>query len=177
MKNKKTCALICLALAVLLLAACGASEPEPTEEPMAVGLPNPIHEVDRQGLVDATGIPLDAPEGAEDVRYSYIELTNDHPIAQMNFTLDGAKAYVRVQATGELAPIDISGLYYDWTEQQEVSVGYCSGVACTNGEAGYVSWLDVVPGLAYNLGMTEGASIEKLTELANLVFVPVQGDA
>ena len=114
---------------------------------------------------------------AEDVRFSYIELTNDNPIAQMNFTLDGAEAYLRVQATGELAPIDISGLYYDWTEQREVSVGSCSGFACTNGEAGYIAWLDVVPGLAYNLGMTEGASIDRLTELAGLVYVPVQGDA
>ena len=145
--------------------------------PAAVGIPNPIHEVDQQGLLDATGISLVAPEGAENVRYSYIELTNDHPIAQMNFTLDGAEAYLRVQPTAELAPIDISGLYYDWTEQQEVPVGYCTGTAYTNGEAGYVSWLDVVPGLAYNLGMTKGASIEKLTELAGLVFVPVQGDA
>ena len=176
MKTGKRFALICLILAALLLAACGASEPEPTQEP-AVGMPNPIHEVDRQGLVDATGIPLDAPEGAEDVRFSYIELTNDNPIAQMNFTLDGAEAYLRVQATGELAPIDISGLYYDWTEQREVSVGSCSGFACTNGEAGYIAWLDVVPGLAYNLGMTEGASIDRLTELAGLVFAPVQGDA
>lgn len=177
MKTRKLTMLICLALAVLLLAACGASEPEPTEEPQPVGLPNPIHEVDQEGLLAATGISLAAPEGAEDVRYSYIDLTNDHPIAQMHFTLDGAEAYLRVQPTAELSPIDISGLYYNWTEQQEVKVGYCDGVAYTNGEAGYVTWLDVVPGLAYNLGMSKGASIGKLTELAGLVFVPVQGDA
>ena len=176
MKTGKRFALICLTLAALLLAACGASEPEPTQEP-AVGMPNPIHEVDRQGLVDATGIPLDAPEGAADVRFSYIELTNDNPIAQMNFTLDGAEAYLRVQATAELAPIDISGLYYDWTEQREVIVGSCSGFACTNGEAGYVTWLDVVPGIHYCLGMSEGASVTELYALADRVFVPLQGNA
>ena len=177
MKTRKSFVLICLAIAVLLLAACGGSEPEPTEEPQTVGIPNPIHEVDEQGLVDATGIPLPAPEGAEDVRYSYIELNNDNPIAQMNFTLDGSKACLRAQATAELEPIDISGLYYNWTEQREVNVGHCSGVAYTNGEAGHIAWLDVVPGLAYDLGMSEGASIDRLIELAGLVYVPVQGDA
>ncbi len=175
MRKNMTAGIICLFLSAALLCACGASEPAPTEEPMT-GVPNPIHEVDAKGLLDATGLALTAPEGATDVSYSYIELTNESPIAQMHFTLDGTEAYLRVQATGELEPIDISGLYYDWTEENEVTVGSCGGRACTNGEAGYITWLDVVPGLAYNLGMTEGTSIDRLQELAELVYVPVQGD-
>ena len=47
----------------------------------------------------------------------------------------------------------------------------------TNGEAGYVTWLDVVPGIHYCLGMSEGASVTELYALADRVFVPLQGNA
>ena len=166
-------------LAALLLSACGGAAPEVTAEP-AAGIPNPIHETDEAGLAEATGISLPAPEQASDVNWSYIELTGEPPIAQMNFSLDGKRALLRAQATdktdvSELS--DISGLYYDWKMSAEDEVAYCRAMIHTNGEAGYITWLDVVPGVQYCLGMTEGASVQELVSLANAVFVPLQGDA
>ncbi len=179
MKKNKLVMIVSVLMTVILLAACGSSAPEPvqTEAPQPAGMPNPIHEVDAQGLVEATGIPLPLPEGAEDVEYSYISLTGEAPIAQVHFTLNGARAFLRAQPFAGTEPADISGLYFEWNKSSEIKVSYCNGIAYTNGEAGYASWVDVVPGLLYNLGMSEGASIEKLTELANAVFVPVQGNA
>ncbi len=162
-------------LLLAFLAACGAPAPAPTEEP-AAAISNPIHETDENGLIEATGIPLPAPEDATELSWCYIELTGETPIAQMNFTLDGKKAFLRAQATAQTDPADISGLYYDWTTVADAEVAYCKAVVYTNGEAGYISWVDVVPGLLYNLCMTQGASETELTKLANTVFVPVQGD-
>ena len=171
--------MLILALLVMPLAGCGSPAPEAPKETEAptTGLPNPVHEVDEAGLAAATGISLPAPQGAEDVRWSYIEQTGDVPISQMNFILDGAEAYLRAQPTAELEAGDISGLYYNWPEPTDAKVGYCDAKVYTNGEAGYIAWLDVVPGILYNLGMTKGASSDKLTALANAAFVPLQGDA
>lgn len=162
-----------LLTALLLLSACSGAAGEPGGEP--VGMPNPLHETDEDGLAAAVGIPLPAPEGAEELRWSWIELSGDKPIAQMNFTLDGRRYYLRAQAASSLEAEDISGLYFDWTESGEAEVAYCPAVWHTNGEAGYIAWIDAVPGIVYNLGMTEGASAELLIAAANAVFVPVQG--
>ncbi len=166
-------------VAAMLLTACGSAAPVPSEEPV-VGMPNPIHETDEAGLIEATGISLPAPEDAADVSWSYIELTGEAPIAQMHFNLDGKNAWLRAQATDktELSELpDISGLYYDWNENGEDEVAYCRATVHTNGEAGYITWLDVVPGVQYCLGMSEGASVPELVLLANQAFVPLQGDA
>ena len=126
--KKRLFLILCITALALSLAACSspapapvgtpapavAETPAPTETPVA--LPNPIHETDAKGLVQATGIPLPAPRGAEDVRYCWIELVNDAPIAQMEFTLDGARAFLCAQPTAGFEPEDISGLYFDWSE-------------------------------------------------------------
>ena len=187
--KKRLFLILCIAALALSLAACSspapapvetsapavAETPAPTAEPVA--LPNPIHETDAEGLVQATGIPLPAPEGAEDVRYCWIELTDGAPIAQMEFTLDGARAFLRAQPTAGFEPEDISGLYFDWSKASAAEVSYCKAALYTNGEAGYIAWVDAVPGLLYNLGMSQGASADTLITLANAAFVPVQGDA
>ena len=169
--------IVMLALAALLLSACGSPAPKETQAPSA-GVPNPIHETDEAGLAAATGISLPAPKDAADVSWSYIELKEEAPIAQMSFTLDGKKAFLRAQATGRTdSAADISGLYYDWNTTAEAEVAYCKAQVFTNGTAGYIAWLDVAPGVQYNLGMTEGASADDLVKLANAAFVPLQGDA
>ena len=51
---------------MLSLCACGSSK---KSEESSVGIANPIHECEKDELVKDTGIPLDAPAGAEEVRY------------------------------------------------------------------------------------------------------------
>ena len=156
---------------------------------------NPMTEVTQQELVERTGIDLPAPEGATDVTYFVVD-TDEYTIAQMDFTLDGQPYELRAAATGmtELDPAktgedemdligfdfdagDISGLYYEWTTAGTDLVADRSGLyrIADKDDVGYIAWLDVAPGILYNLSMTSNASHEALLETAEKVFVPVQG--
>ena len=178
---KKGIVLCAVCLSVLLV-ACGAPQaaqatPAPVvATPAPVSLPDPL-ETDAEGLVLATGISLPVPADAADVRYSYWELPDEAPLAQVDFTLDGAALCLRAKPYGELQPDDISGLSYDWSEIRAAQVRERPAVLATNDEAGYIAWVDAAPGLLYSLSMTRGASEEKLTALAELVFTPLQGDS
>ena len=136
---------------------------------------NPIREVTREEMLPEVGIPLKVPDDATDVVYHVI--AGESMIAQVKFNVNDVEYCLRACATGEFEPVDISGLYYTWEVQEEVEVGYCVGEVFFAGEVGYVAWLDIVPGLNYNLSVKEGATKEILVEMANTVFVEVQGDS
>lgn len=169
---KKTITMvIVLALCLALLCGCGKKE-EPAQAPVA-GLANPVKSytsADEQ--LAATGIALAAPEGAEDIAYQSI---ND--MSETRFTLDGVKYCYRAQPTAETASYDMSGLYYTWTETVDGTVAGREAKASIGSEAGFVRWLDVVPGINYNLSAEGAVSAELLFATAELVFVPVQGNA
>lgn len=136
---------------------------------------NPIKQVSYEELVKVTGIPLYIPEEATEVVYSTI--APEPPVAQATFTLDGKDVCLRAVATNELEAQDISGLYYQWEITEVIDVGYCTGTVYLKGDMGYVAWLDIAPGINYNLSLKSGATKEALVELANAVFTEVQGDA
>ena len=136
---------------------------------------NPMKQVSYDELVEVTGIPLHVPEEATEVVYSTIAL--EPPVAQATFTLEGKEVCLRAVATNELEVQDISGLYYQWETTDAAEVGYCMGTVCLKEDIGYVAWLDMAPGINYNLSLKSGATKEALVELANAVFTEVQGDA
>ena len=109
-----------IALAAALLVSCGASVPEETEDdapPVTlapetgsevgiglVGLANPVVlYASAKDVKKATGIFIDAPDGAADISYSVIAET----LAGVDFTLDGVEYTFRAEKTDD----DISGLY------------------------------------------------------------------
>lgn len=195
---KKVLCLTLAAVMVFALCACGSKAPQPS-----AGLPNPLHDTTKDGIVEATGISLDAPEGATDVQYFTIDGANgSSPIAQVIFTLDGKEFCYRAQATAvtsitanvgqEGASEDLAkalsdctnvgaalaGYYYDWKSIALVDVSSREGVVAFNqGKEGFISWLDVVPGVLYSLSMRSGADQDLLMNTAELCFVPLQGDA
>ncbi len=190
---KRITKLLTVSLAVTLcfcLASCGSNEPEEEGE----GMENPLVSVDQQGLIDETGINLPAPENAENVEYYVIK--GELAMAEMRFTLDGKEAYLRAVPTdltelieGEEDPDnppdislkdlkgDISGLNYEWEDFASIEVMERQGYYVMGEGAGYVAWLDVVPGILYNLGMEQDADIDSLLNTAEKVFVPLQGDS
>ncbi len=197
---KKFLVLVLSAMMVFAMCACGAKE----EEQPDAGLPNPVTECTQAELLEATGFDLVAPEGAENVAYSYISAEGEETIAQMIFTVDGKEYCYRAQPTAitsltrsvagdENASADsltealqnavgigaaLSGLNYEWEGMATVDVSYCEGVTATNeGKAGFITWLDVAPGILYSLGMNDGCTQDLLINMADAVFVPVQGDA
>ena len=173
---------------VFVLAACSSSQGQKTGGQQ---IANPMEESTQQGLVDATGIDLPAPEGATDVKYFLYKVEN--PIAEMRFTLNGKKANLRAQATSltdlsidttkaksdqaTYADFDISGMNYKWEAIGTQIVKDRPAICFVADKVGFIAWVDAVPGILYNLSMDEGATSETLTQMAEAAFAPVQGDA
>ena len=167
--------------AMMLVMACAVAENE-TEEPM-VGMANPWVDLTEDELTQASGVTFGVPEGAENVIYRWCE---SESLAEMQFTLDGDEFCARIKPSaleeGQLE--NISGMYFEWENEEEVTVGEsCRGTigqAQTGTEdfVELVQWYDVVPGLMYSLSVytTELDGLD-LVAVANMVYVPMQGEA
>ncbi|MDO4960502.1 MAG: hypothetical protein Q4E57_01405 [Eubacteriales bacterium] len=197
----KKAILICLmAVSVISLCACGQKKAAEETTAAAAGMANPnLYGVTEETLLEYTGLSFNMPQGAENVSYNVIAYESESPIAEMNFTLDGNSAYIRAKSTGllpddlpditasaqdliaaakEKPEFDISGLYYDWTGAKVTTVDYNDAFLYLYDKenTGFIAWLDVVPGILYNLGMTEGADADKLESLATAAYLPMQGE-
>ena len=171
---------------LLALGLCGCIEPvtkpdltKPlAERDSGLAIAKPIKEMSRQELAENCGIDLGAPEGATDMVYSLIDLSEGMPVAQLRFKLDGHDLCLRAQTIySESAAGDISGLYYEWEFKQNTFVSFRYAVVNICGDIGYIKWVDAEPGIQYSLSMTEGADEKLLVELAEKVFYPVQDEA
>ena len=173
MKIRKIALFVLIAaLCLAILCGCAKKAEQPAEAPSA-GLPNPIEIFDSyDGQLQRCGLKLLAPEGAENI----VIKTIAGKTAETDFTLNGVEYYYRAEPTGELETYDMSGLYYSWTKTEQAKVGYCDATVYTGESCGYVSWLDVVPGINYNLCSDKSGDDAALVEAANLVFAPTQGD-
>ena len=116
-----------------------------------------------------------APEGAEDVVISVFS-QDGRTVAETAFTLSGARWVYRT-APGELELVDISGLG-SFSLSAAGKVSYCDAqLSYDEGGAGKIIWFDIVPGIEYSLSVDTGASAEALTNMADTLFIPMQGDA
>lgn len=164
--------------------------PEDQEKDQQAGMANPVQQMSESDMTQATGIDLPLPKEATDVTYSVIN-AGDQKIAQADFTLNGKKMYLRAVFT-QLTKIvpdandkefdpsvgDMSGLNYTWDAGGTNLVQNREAIVnVTKKGQGYIAWLDVVPGILYNLCMTEGADMDTLVNTANEIFVPMQGEA
>lgn len=193
---KKILTLLLSGCLLLALAACGAQEPV-QEKPITGVTEDALRDISEQELVEATGIDLPAPEGAEDVVYNVLCASQDCPIAEMVFTLNGTSAYLRAQATdfipeepdqsasvsgiraaADITDFDISGLYFEPERLSLCDVAESRPGICWVGDGyGVLAWVDVAPGILYDLCMTENADETTLQTLGDTVFVPLQGEA
>lgn len=194
----KIAALSLAAVMVMSLCSCGAKDPEEN-----TGLANPIVETDAEGLVQATGISLDAPEGAEDVTYAYINQgEGENLIAQVSFSLNGKSYNYRAVSTSETVLVaatdpnedldkftesihngiqmgaQLAGLNYeDWNAETIVEIAARQGVyGQSHEDVTFVAWLDVVPGFLYSLTATDSVDQDTLLKTAESAFVPMQGE-
>ena len=169
---------------------------------------NPITECKTADeLLEATGISLDAPEGASDVIYSFIDtgVAGESLVAQVEFTLDKNQYCYRAQETGKTSLLgdvasdsnvsadaltaamskaieeygEFAGLYDEWGSSASVDIAQTREgiVAFNDGKSGFIAWLDVVPGVQYCLSMVEKCTQDLLMTTAEKCFVPMQGDA
>ena len=145
-------------------------------------LANPWSDMTKEGLEQASGVSFGVPEGAENVAYRWLE---DEGLAEMQFMLDGDEYCARILpaalAEGEL--LNISGMYFDWENEEEIEIGHCHGTIgqAQTGSEDWVElcqWYDLAPGLMYSLSVytTDPDGLD-LTAVAQMVYVPMQGDA
>jgi hypothetical protein len=163
---KKILASLLSLLMILSFGACAAENGET--------LPNPITDSTAEEILETLGIEFSLPEGASDAAYSIIGVEGENPIAQVKFTLDGKEINCRIQPAEEL--YDNTGMYYEWENTEEnAAVGTCPATLRWNEDAeGICFWYDEAAGLLYSVSVTEGASAEYLTKLAEMLYLPLQ---
>ena len=142
-------------------------------------LANPWRDVTGEELAQLSGISFGVPEGAEGIVWRWLESDG---LAEMQFTMDGDEYCARIQPAaledGEL--MNISGMYFDWEYEEDVTIGHCPGTLCQakTGSEDWVElclWYDSAPGLMYSLSVytTEPDGLD-LTAVAGMVYMPVQ---
>ena len=191
MKKKIALALAVIAVCAAFMTGCGSAKKEDTSAAdntentententtENTQIANPWTESDEDGVAEATGFDLTAPDGATDVVYSYME---DGKMAQMTYVLDNAEWTYRAQQADELT--DISGLSIKWTEETEGTVtdreaAYYAGTD-SDKNVQLVNWYDIVPGVTYSLSATGKMEISTadMQKYAEGIFVPTQGNA
>ena len=162
-----------LALCLFAFSACGKGGDGSTR------VENPVKSVDADEQATETGFELSLPE-TEDVEVvdrSVVEISEDEKIAEVTFTYNEVEYCYRVQATAELAAYDMSGLFYKWENTMDTQVAGRDGFVSTCSEASMIAWLDVAPGVNYNLSCVEAVDADTMLEVAEMIFDPVQGDA
>lgn len=199
MKKRTVVIAVVMTAAVLALSGCGASGKETAAETKSEeatekaeessseeaigGMANPWTESDKEGVLEATGFEIDAPEGATDVTYSYMK---EDKLAQLTYKLDEMDWTYRMQPTDKLT--DISGMYYDWDEDATLedkvaglqAVYYVCAAPEDSDEDSVqmVNWYDAVTGTSYSLSAIgkrlDGMDIQAYAES---IYKPLQGDA
>ena len=175
---------ICVLLVVgmIFLVSCVKNQNKNSSEVVApqedvVLLPNPIEKSSLDGIMQTLGVKFSVPTDATNIEYSIIS----KKIGQANFVWNGVECCARIQPSNEIELYDISGFYYQWENESTCKVGYNQAqVKWTKTDSGEIPgiciWLDFVPGITYSVSMKDKADSEKLCELANLVYMQLQGN-
>lgn len=198
MKNRIVIAMMFLTLAATSLIGCGSSDQQEStvveetteaaggttvaEEAENTQLANPWTDSDRQGVLEATGFDMAAPEGASDVSYSYMA---EDGLAQMTYILDGNDWTYRILSAAELT--DISGLSVEWSYQGDATVAGLEGKDYAYGDINadnsdhyqMIQWYDAAAGVTYSLSVYSlhdlgGMDIQVFAES---IYQPLQGEA
>ncbi len=193
---KKTIATMMTGLMVLSLSACGsvtASKEAPAAEAATeaavetateetAGLANPWRDATEEECYRLAGNGFSAPEGATNVKWSIMDTGEEYrELVQMTFDLDRLSFTARQQNTGD-DPQDISGMFYEWAVEDDVTLANWAGgnmkgtVKRFVGEDRYVdvcTWYDVETGASYSLS-TEDKDLDgfDIQAVAEAIYDP-----
>lgn len=144
----------------------------------------PWVESDKEGVLEATGLEISAPEGASDAAYAYLK---DEKVAQVTYVLDDIKWTYRMKAADTLT--DLSDKDQEWLDAAAPDVDTDENVSGREAKYyGYVAegeadiqiadWYDAVTGTAYSL-TAEAEDLDgiDMQYYAENVYEPLQGDA
>ncbi len=150
---------------------------ETTEENAEIT--NPWVESDKEGVTAATNIELNVPEDAEDVVYAYLIGEN---LAQVTFSRGNQNWIYRAVMSDSFD--DISGMYYDWANEENVTVSGREAVlfdySSDQETVWMIDWYDAVPGVMYSLSVTvtnaEDLDGLDMQGMAESLYVPMQDE-
>ncbi len=123
-----------------------------------MSLANPWQDLSAEQLKEVSGISLQAPKDAEDVACRWM---SSEKLAEIQFTWNGGDYCARAQAMaledGHLA--DISGMYFQWDHEENITVGACPGTIASakTGSEDRVErclWYDKESGTMYSLSVS-----------------------
>ncbi|WP_443097617.1 rhodanese-like domain-containing protein [Treponema succinifaciens] len=166
---KKT--LILISIFIMILVSCsGKKSAVNATANKTIGLPNPVQESTAEDIAKELNVKFAVPDGAKNIRYSIVSGN----LAQMDFILNEAECTARIQRVSESE--DISGFYYNWSNETPCTVGENAGIAKWQitevGEVvGICLWQNKASNLTYSVSMKKNADSEKLIALANAVYI------
>ena len=174
---KKT--LILISIFMIMLVSCsGKKTAVNTTVNKTVGLPNPVQESTAEEITERLNVKFAIPDGAKNIRYSIIA----GKLAQMDFIWNEAECTARIQRNAESK--DISGFYYNWSNETPCTIGENAGIAKWQitevGEVvGICLWQNKASNLTYSvsmktfkmISMAEGIEIAKNNPDAIIVDV------
>ena len=166
---KKT--LILISIFMIMLVSCtGKKSTVNAATNKTVGMPNPVQESTAEDIAKKLNVKFAVPDGAKNIRYSIIAGN----LAQMDFIWNEAECTARIKPDAESQ--DISGFYYNWSNETPCTVGENAGIAKWQitevGEVvGICLWQNKTSNLTYSVSMKKNADSEKLIALANAVYI------
>ena len=166
---KKT--LILISIFMIMLVSCtGKKSTVNAATNKTVGLPNPVQESTAEEIAKELNVKFSVPDGAKNIRYSIIAGN----LAQMDFIWNEAECTARIKRDAESQ--DISGFYYNWSNETPCTVGENAGIAKWQitevGEVvGICLWQNKASNLTYSVSMKKNADSENLIALANAVYI------
>jgi len=181
MKKRFITSIMAISMAISM-AACGsgAAEAPTTETSEAVEnvteaassestkeieIANPWRECTEDEAYAVAPNLFSAPEGATNIVWRMMETEakeNEYtwPLVELTFDLDGNSFVAREQLIASDEPTDISGLYYNWTVEDDITLANWGGGNMTGkayryiGDDKYVdliTWFDIETGADYSL--------------------------
>ena len=138
-----------------------------------VGIANPWRECTEDEAYAVAPNLFSAPEGATNIVWRMMETEakeNEYtwPLVELDFDLDGNSFVAREQLIASDEPTDISGLYYNWTVENDITLANWGGGNMTGkayryiGDGKYVdliTWFDIETGADYSLSV-EAADLD-----------------
>ena len=165
---KKTFILISIFM-IMLISCSGKKSAVNAAANKTVGLPNPVQESTAEEIAKELNVKFAVPDNAKNIRYSIIAGN----LAQMDFIWNEAECTARIKRDAESQ--DISGFYYNWSNETPCTVGENAGIAKWQitevGEVvGICLWQNKNSNLIYSVSMKKNADSEKLIALANDIY-------
>lgn len=159
MRRVRGIGLFCIAL---LVALCGCKAQKAESSSLQVA--NPIHLSSHEEILALDQVDLPIPQGSVDGSWVRIQGSQDEAVLdQVTFVYDAIPYCYR--AIGNNAVLDVSGMYYNWTQERTVD-----GIRMQLADAGQGIALWFREGVSYCLSMSEKASFENLESMVRLLI-------